>query len=159
MTSQADELAVERLVGEIRRVRSSYHPLVLLVGAAGSGRAAVIRLAAERVAGRIINLNLELSRRLLDVPAEQRPLRFAQILDEFLGPDASPVFLLRIEMIFDPAFQQDPVRLLRHLSRTRTLVATWSGRVKGAFLTYAEAGHPEYRRYPVDGLSLIEMTL
>lgn len=159
MTSQADELAVERLVEEIRRVRSNYHPLVLLVGPAGSRRAAVLRLAAEQLAGRIINLNLELSRRLLDVPAEQRPLSFAPILDELLGPDASPVFLHRIEMIFDPAFQQDPIRLLCHLSRTRTLVAAWNGRVEGAILTYAEPGHPEYRRYPVDGLSLIEMTL
>lgn len=159
MTSQPDALAVERLVEAIRRVQSSYYPLVLLVGASGSRRAAVVRLAAERVAGRVMNANLELSRRLLDVPAEQRPLRFGRILDELLGPNASPAFLDRIEMIFDPVFQQDPVRLLRHLSRTRPLVAAWSGRVEGAFLTYAEPGHPEYRRYPVDGLSLIGMTL
>lgn len=159
MTSQADERVAERLIKGIRRVRSSYYPLVLLVGPAGSGRAAVLRLVAEQIEGRVMNLNLELSRRLLDVPAEQRPLRFARILDELLGPDASPAFLDRIEMIFDPAFQQDPVRLLRHLSRTRPLVVAWSGRVEGAILTYAEPGHPEYRRYPVDGLSLIEMTL
>ena len=158
MTTRPDELAVERLVEEIRRVRSSYHPLVLLVGPADSGRAAVLRLAAEQVAGRAVNLNLELSRRLLDVPADQRPLMFARTLDELLGPNASPAFLDRIEMIFDPAFQHDPVRLLRHLSRTRPLVVAWSGRVEGTFLTYAEPGHPEYRRYPVEDLSLIEMT-
>lgn len=157
MTSDADELTVARLLNEIRRVRSSYHPLVLLVGPAGSGRGGVLRLAAEQVAGRVVNLNLELSRRLLDVPAEQRPLRFARILDEILSPDAAPALLDRIEMVFDPAFQQDPVRLLRHLSRTRTVVAAWSGRTEGAFLTYAEPGHPEYRLYPVEDLSLIEM--
>lgn len=158
MTSQTNEFAVDRLVDEIRRVRSSYHPLVLLVGPAGSGRASVLRLAAEQVEGRVMNLNLELSRGLLDVPAEQRPLRFAQVLDEILSPDVAPALLDRIEMVFDPAFQQDPVRLLRHLSRTRTVVAAWSGRIEGAFLTYAEPGHPEYRRYPVEDLSLIEMT-
>lgn len=157
MTSQADERVVERLVKEIRRARTSYHRLVLLVGPMDSGKAAAMRLAAERVGGRLMNMNLQLSRRLLDLTTRQRALRLAQVVDDIVGNDASPVFLHRIEMIFDPAFQQDPLRLLRQLSRTRTVVAAWSGMVEGAFLTYAEVGHPEYQRQPVEDLVLVEM--
>lgn len=61
-------------------------------------------------------------------------------------------------MIFDPAFQQDPLRLLRQLSRTRTVVAAWSGTVEGAFLTYAEAGHAEYRRHETEGVSTVKLS-
>ena len=75
----------------------------------------------------LVNLNLEVSRQLLDVPAEQRPLRFARIPDEFLGLDASPMFLHCIEMIFDPTFQQDPVRPALHKSLQRS-PTPWGGR-------------------------------
>ena len=157
MTSQADERVVEQLVREIRRVQTSYHRLVLLVGPADSGKATTLQLAAERVGGRLANLNRKLSRRLLDLTAGQRALKFAQILDETLGQDGLPVFLYRIEMIFDPAFRQDPIRLLRKLSKTRTVVAAWSGPVECGYLTYAEVGHREYQRHPVKDLAVIEM--
>ena len=152
-----DERIVERLHAEVRRVRTAYHRLVLLVGPAGAGKETVLQRAAEHGAGRLINVNLELARRLLELTAEHRALRFAGVLDEILGPDQSAAFLHRIEMIFDPAFQQDPLRLLRQLSRTRTVVAAWSGMVEGAFLTYAEVGHPEYQRQPAADLVLVEM--
>ena len=157
MTSQADERVGERIVREVDRVQTSYQRLVVLVGPVGSGKATALQTAAERVGGRLVNLNLELSRRLLDLAAGQRALKFAQAVDECLGQTEAPVFLYRMEMIFDPAFQQDPIRLLRQLSKTRTIVAAWSGAVEGAHLTYAEAGHSEYQRYPVRDLALIEM--
>ena len=130
MTSQADERTVERLVREANSVWTNYHRLVLLVAPVGSGKTIVLRKTAEHLVsldGRFVNLNLELSRRLLEFTAEQRALRLAQILDEVLGGDDTTVVLSRTEILFDPAFQQDPLRLLRHLSRVRTLVAAWSG--------------------------------
>ena len=158
MTSQADERTVERLVREANSVWTNYHRLVLLVAPVGSGKTIVLRKTAEHLDGRFVNLNLELSRRLLEFTAEQRALRLAQILDEVLGADDTTVYLSRTEILFDPAFQQDPLRLLRHLSRVRTVVAAWSGAVQGSFLTYAEPGHREYRRLPHEGLALVEMS-
>lgn len=46
---------------------TAYHRLVLLVGPVGAGKETVLRVAAERCDGRLINVNLELSRRLLDL--------------------------------------------------------------------------------------------
>lgn len=157
MTSHADEPVVERLVAEIRTVQTSYHRLVLLVGPTDSGKGTALQQAADRVGGRLLNLNLEMSRRLLDLTTGQRALKFAQVLDETLGQDESPVFIHRTELIFDPAFQQDPVRLLRQLSKTRTVVAAWNGLVECGHLTYAEVGHAEYQRHQVEDLALIEM--
>ena len=158
MTSQADERTVERLVKEADRAGTNYHRLVLLVAPVGSGKTNVLRKVTEHLDGRCVNLNLELSRRLLELTTEQRALRLAQILDEVLGGDDTTVFLCRTEILFDPAFQQDPLRLLRHLSRVRTVVAAWSGAIQRSFLTYAEPGHREYRRFPHEGLALVEMT-
>ena len=52
-----------------------------------------------------------------------------------------------IEILFDPALQQDPLRCLQGISRNRTIVASWSGSARDRTLTYAEPGHREYRRY------------
>lgn len=157
MTSQdVDSVFVERLVRTIRAVEASYHRLVLLVAPVGSAKTATLRHASEHLGGHVVNVNLELSRHLLDLSAEQRKLRCARVLDDVLGPDDTTAFLCRTELLFDPAFQHDPLRLMQQLSRRRTVVAAWSGAVDGAFLTYAEPGHPEYRRCPVDGLVWVE---
>jgi hypothetical protein len=65
------------------------------------------------------------------------------------------VLLDNIEILFDPSLQQDPLRLLLNLSRNRTLVVSWNGQIKNNILSYAEPGHPEYRRYSVENFLII----
>ena len=59
------------------------------------------------------------------------------------------------EILFDLALQQDPLRLLQHASRNRTIVTSWNGTVDDRYLNYADSGHPEYRRYPTGGLVIV----
>ena len=59
------------------------------------------------------------------------------------------------EILFDLALQQDPLRLLQHASRNRTIVASWNGTVDDRYLSYADPGHPEHRRYPTGGLVIV----
>ena len=40
-----------------------------------------------------------------------------------------------------------PAAALQGLSRNRTLIVAWGGNCEDGVLTYAEPGHPEYRRY------------
>jgi hypothetical protein len=72
------------------------------------------------------------------------------LLGEIVKSVKSDVILLdNIEVLFDVAFKQDPVRLLQGLSRNKTIVAAWSGSIETGQLVYATPGHPEYRKYPV----------
>ena len=102
-----------------------------------------------------MNLNLELSRRLLDLTERRRALEVPGALDEILGRDTPLVLLDNTEILFDPALKQDPLRLLQHASRNRTIVASWNGTVGDRYLCYADPGHPEYRRYPTGGLVIV----
>ena len=156
--SRRIDAVVERLLGQMAKVEDGYHRFLLVVGPVGGETPGVLRGAAERVGGRFVNVNLDLSRRLLesDLSAVQRARRLPEVLDDLLGQD-TPVFLSHTEILFDPAFQQDPLRLLRQLSRVRTVVAAWSGEVDGGLLTYAEPGHPEYQRLPHDGVALVDL--
>ena len=59
------------------------------------------------------------------------------------------VLLDNIEILFDVALKQDPLRLLQNLSRNKTVVVAWNGSASGGQITYATPDHPEYRKYAI----------
>ena len=143
----------ERVIERIGRAANLYHRLVLVVGAAGSGKTGALREAAERTGAPLVNVNLELSRRLLDLTGRQRALRTQDLLHDIAGEAGGDVVLLdNLELLFDPALRQDPLRLLRGLSRHRSVAASWNGSVEDGHVRHAAPGHPEYRCYLLDGV-------
>jgi len=97
-----------------------------------------------------LNLNLALSRQLLEIPSPQRPTRAPIILVDLLAGHG-PALLYAIELLFEPTLQLEPLRALKAASRSRILLALWPGTSEDGSLIYAEPGHPEYKRYePAD---------
>ena len=97
----------------------------------------------------LINVNLDLSRRMLELTERQRALQLPRLLSEMVSAAQTELILLdNIELVFDVSLKQDPLRLLQGLSRNRTVVASWSGAIDGDHIVYATPDHPEYRRYP-----------
>ena len=152
----------EQIVRRIAEVAGLYHRLVIMVGPPGAGKTAVLHEVAVRIGSTRINLNLELSQRLMTLTERQRSLRLPALLDEILNTAPGDVVLLdNVEILFDVALKQDPLRCLQGLSRNRTVVVAWNGTVarddRGhASLTYAAPDHPEFRRYPATDLVLVE---
>lgn len=136
-----------RLLQALQEVESLYYRLILVVGPQGSGRTAALRQVAEELGGQVLNVNLALSERLLELGARQRVLRLPQLLEEITREAKGPLLLDNLEILFDADLKQDPLRLLQGLSRHRPVVATWNGAIQGSRLHYAEPGHPEFRRY------------
>jgi hypothetical protein len=125
-----------------------YYRLVLVIAPSGSGKTPALQEVAERTGASMINVNLELSRRLLDLSEKQRSLRVGILLGEIVaGVPGDVVLLDNTEVLFEVSLQQDPLRLLQNLSRNRTIVAAWNGTEQEGCVTYAEPGHAEYRRY------------
>jgi hypothetical protein len=121
-----------------------------LVAPAGAGKTAALRTVHERTAAPLVNVNLELSRQLLDLTSRQRSLQLPLLLANIAAASAAEVTLLdNIEILFDVNLKQDPLRLLQGISRNKTVVAAWSGSIEGDHLVYAAPGHTEYRRYPL----------
>ncbi|HEU5376557.1 MAG TPA: BREX-3 system P-loop-containing protein BrxF [Ktedonobacteraceae bacterium] len=139
----------EQIVHKIDQVGQLYYRLILVVALSGMGKTKVFREVAKQMGGEYINLNLELSRRLVGLTVRQRSLQIPRLLNEIVEESRTQVvFLDNIELIFDNSLKQDPLRLLQGISRNRTIVASWNGRVEGEYLTYAQIDHPEYHRYP-----------
>ena len=145
----AEPLA-DRIIQRIGQATELYHRLVMLVAPAGAGKTSALQDVHERTKAPLVNVNLELSRRMLDLTERQRALQLPRLLAEIVGASAADVILLdNIEVLFDVLLKQDPLRLLQGLSRNKTVVAAWGGSIDGAHMVYATPDHPEYRRYPL----------
>lgn len=143
----------DKIKRSLQAAEGLYHRLVLLVGGTGSGKTGVLREVADELRSSVVNVNLKLSGELLELTAKQRSLRLPGILDKIVGMATPPVVLDNLEILFDKDLQQDPLRLLRSISRNRAVVASWNGTMNSGRLLYADNGHPEYRRYDsVDAL-------
>lgn len=168
----AEPLA-DRVIRRIGQAAELYHRLVMLVAPAGAGKTAALQDVHERTAAPLVNVNLELSRRMLDLTERQRALQLPRLLAEIVGASAADVVLLdNVEVLFDVTLKQDPLRLLQGLSRNKTVIAAWSGELRSEdkglmtesmapddsslitqssslYLVYATPDHPEYKRYPL----------
>ncbi len=145
----AEPLA-EKIMRRIGEAAQQYYRLVVLAAPAGAGKTTALRDVQQRTSAPLVNVNLELSRRMLELTERQRTLQLPHLLAEIVGASATEVILLdNIEVLFDVSLKQDPLRLLQGLSRNKTVVVAWNGSMDGERMLYATPDHPEYRRYPL----------
>jgi hypothetical protein len=146
----------DRVIQRIGEASELYHRLVILVAPAGAGKTAALQDVHKRTEAPLLNVNLQLSREMLELTERQRALQLPRLLSEMINATQSHVILLdNIEVLFDVSLKQDPLRLLQGLSRNKTVVASWSGSTDGEKLFYATPDHPEYKRYPIKDFLLV----
>jgi hypothetical protein len=133
-----------------------YHRLVLVVAPLGAGKTAALREMAQQTGYNYINVNLELSRCMLELTQRQRQLQVSRLLRDIIRTTHEQVVLLdNLEILFDTSLKLDPLRCLQDVARDRTVVAAWNGTVTAGHLTYATPDHPEYRRYALEDLVIV----
>lgn len=152
------ETTADEVIHSLDQVNQLYYRLMLLVAPAGGGKTAILQAVAKQLKLAGINLNLELSRRLLELTEKERTLKLPQILQNIVEESNQNVVLLdNTETLFAVDLAHDPLRLLQKIARSRTVIATWNGEMHSGFLTYAIPSHPEYRKYPIKDFLAIEI--
>ena len=133
-----------------------YHRLVLVVAPLGAGKTAALREVAQQTGYNYINMNLELSRCMLELTQRQRQLQVSRLLRDVIRTARGQAVLLdNLEILFDTSLKLDPLRCLQDVARDRTVVAAWNGAVTAGHLTYATPDHPEYRQYALEDLVMV----
>jgi hypothetical protein len=66
-----------------------------------------------------------------------------------LLPKDTTVYLMDYEMLFDPRYRLDVMKLFCEISRRGKLIVKWCGGFDGSSLTYAETGYGDYAQYRV----------
>ena len=140
----------------IPRVTSLYHRLILIVAPSGAGKTVALQEVATHTGYRCVNVNLELSRCLLELTQRQRQLQVSRLLQDIIRVSHDQAVLLdNLEMLFDVSLKLDPLRCLQDLARDKIIVAAWNGTITTGHLTYATPDHPEYRRYALEDLVVV----
>ena len=140
----------EEIRKSIQDAKNLYEKLILLVGKSGSGKTKILQKISEDLAAPTINVNLEMSYRLLDLPVDRRASTLSRLFSEVVKDSESDIVLLdNIEILFDKSLQQNPLMLLQTNSKNKTLIAACNGKIESERLIYAKPDHPEYWVYPI----------
>jgi len=138
----------QRIIEQVPGAATLYYRLILVTGPPRTGKTTALRELHADKSWPMVNVNLTLSERLLELTTRQRALKVSELLEKLAKEHEGDVLLLdNTEVLFSLELQQDPLRLLQGLARNRTVIAAWAGEYEGTSLTYAEAAHPERRRY------------
>jgi len=103
---------------------------------------------------RQISINLPLAQSLTGL--EPKDIRTI-ITDKIRGilPQGESVYLTDYEMLFDPRYEIDILRLFIDLARRNKLIVKWCGKVDGDMLTYAEQGYADYKQYKMNDYDVV----
>ena len=135
----------------IRDANNLYQKLILLVGKSGSGKTKILQEVSEDFAAPMINVNLEMSYRLLDLPVDKRASTMSILFSKVVKDSEHDIVILdNIEILFDKSLQQNPLALIQTNSKNKVMIAAWNGKVESGSLLYAKPDHHEYWSYPIE---------
>lgn len=141
------EPLADKIIHKIESASSLSNKLILIVGPTGTGKTKALQDVQVRTGTSLLNVSLELSRRMLELTRRQRTLRLLRLLRDVVNEGENDLILLdNTEILFDVELQLDPLRLLQNFSRNNTVVSAWNGTIVDDHLIYATPGHPDYRR-------------
>ena len=149
-----------KLTDEIRRhlkwAEERYYRIILFTAPSGCGKSDILNDISKKIRAPILNVNLELTQLMLDLSKQQRVFHFSKLFNKIINNINDDIVILNnIEILFDPVFKQEPLRLLQMCSRNKTLIISWCGTVENDCLIYAIPSHPEYRKYPIGEMIVI----
>ena len=80
----AESLA-EQILGKIGNISELYHRLMIVAAPTGSGKTRTLQEVHKQTGAPLINVNLELSRLMLDLTERQRSLQLPRLLGEMIN--------------------------------------------------------------------------
>jgi hypothetical protein len=105
--------------------------------------------AIKNAGFREVDLNLPLAKALVSKPQNERAISITATVLDLLPKNAS-LYLSGYEILFDPSYRLDIMKLFCEISRYNKLIVKWCGGFTNDALTYAELGYDDYAKYMIN---------
>ena len=96
-----------------------------------------------------VSVSKPLSKKLQDVSPRSRTLRLASCFQSVLEQYPNNVVIKGIDVMFNPAYQVDVLKILIEARKSKPYSVIWPGRYENGTLYYSEQGYPDYKIYEV----------
>ena len=152
-----------RIIDTLRVVSGDRHKLLILLGEHGSGKTALLKNVAQEMNGTYLNLNLELTERLLALPRRRYNdgVTVHRLIDELceeLSPDGRPLMVDNVEVLFSPELGRvNPIDTFKRISRQRPILLALPARRRGNVAEYSTIEHQDHMTMPVEDYAIIEL--
>jgi len=112
--SSAAGVTLTKPVEAIQQAAIQYFRLVLLAGPPGSGKTAALQSISQTLGCQVVNVNLELGKKMLEPTRTLRPRQVERLPKEVVAGIPGEVLLLgNLEVLFDTTLEVEPRRSSR----------------------------------------------
>lgn len=101
------------------------------------------------------SLNKALAEELLKLRPRQRSLQMERCLVEVLKRLPENAVVKDIDVLFNPGYTVDVLKVLISAYKQRPFRLIWSGTFRDSKLIYSEEGNPDYKTYDVSDYDII----
>ena len=95
------------------------------------------------------SISKELADELLACPESKRSIKLEQIFNTVLDRYPDGVTIKDIDVMFNPEYQVDVLKILIAARKRKRYSVIWPGRYEDGKLIYAEEGYPDYKVYEI----------
>jgi hypothetical protein len=97
-----------------------------------------------------ISINVPLARELLKFRPNRRSMRLEQCFSEVLDTLPDGVTIKDFDVIFNPQYQVDLLKIMVMACRKKPFSIVWPGKYENGMLFYAEEGYPDYKIFNIE---------
>ena len=102
-----------------------------------------------------ISLNIMLAQIIVKFNIDDRLEMVHQEAISILTQSTAPIILKDFEMLFDPRYKIDVVKLITEVSRRRKIIALWPGTLNESDLVYANVDASDYQVFSIKNYDII----
>ncbi|EGU39460.1 BREX-3 system P-loop-containing protein BrxF [Vibrio scophthalmi] len=106
---------------------------------------------------RLVNLSKELARKLISLSIMDRVKLLEVEVDKIANDCGSSVWLTKLDVLFEPSLENDPMMLLKMVTKSHAVVAIWPGEITETSVVYSKPGKSDYKTYLLKELNDIQV--
>lgn len=115
----------------------------------GTARPIIYCCSDQAMDVQAVSLNVELAKKLSAIKSNRRTMRMEQCFQQVLGMLADDAVIKDFDVMFNPEYSVDVLKVLCSAARSKLFRALWPGKYEDGLLIYAEEGYRDYKVFEI----------